>query len=176
MKTIMTKKEALLNKNFSKILWLKIITLQILFLLFGFILVGAGHGTYIQFPVFYGWLFLPVALGFVVDEISRISSFYALLVPILFFLLSVKIVHIVKFGTKKDLVKIVSYHIAGALLSILIVEFSGNVPLSSSVKIKAIASCIAFIFAFIFWSIFFKAKSKINKQTMSSDSPHKPQK
>ena len=33
--------------------------MQILFLLFGFALMGAGHGTYVQFPIFYGWLFLP---------------------------------------------------------------------------------------------------------------------
>ncbi len=133
--------------------WIKIVLIQLLYLLCGFALMGAGHGTYIQFPIFYGCLFLPIAIGIVAEEFFKISIFYIALVPIIFFLFSVKIVRNInkQVFQKKDLRILTITHFIGALLSIAMLEISGSYPLSSSITIKLVGIVISLILTSYFW-------------------------
>ena len=161
-------------KIFSKILdkillqtpaW--IIIIQLLFALFGFILVGAGHGTYTQFPMFYGALFLPISIGFVYNNFYHALSSYILFIPFVFLVISILIFYKIKLKLlgQKKLKVIIFIHFILAFVSILITELSGKYPLSSDIKIKFLGILIGLIFSVCFWRLFLKQVKKLNHKS-----------
>ena len=47
------------DTKFITIAFIKIFIAKTLILWLAVLLAGEGRGTYVQFPIFYGWLFLP---------------------------------------------------------------------------------------------------------------------
>lgn len=141
---------------------LGLIIVQFVFLFFGFILTGAGHGTYTQFPMFYGIFFLPVSFGFVYENFYQTIVPYLISMPLIFLLLSVVIMHRIRSSLyhKKFIKTLAYFHFIGGVLSIVITEFFGNYPLSPDPKIKLVGIIIGTIFSILFWRILLNATNE----------------
>lgn len=162
----MIKKDKLFSNNKPLIVIGKLFLLQILMLLFGFAISGGGHGTYIQFPIFYGWLMFPVLhlKDFVIssDNFSPLLINYLFFIPIVFFLFSLLLtILIFKQKISRRLLKIIiSLHFLGALLTLVTSSqdlwssfFSPFAPSSPYIWFAGLT--IAIIVDFFFWKIFF---------------------
>jgi len=165
----MTSKDNLyLDKKFLFISWLKLTLIQLVFLFFGIALSGAGHGTFIPFPIFYGLLFLPTIFElpneFVAEQYQIIFLF---VVPIIFFLFSLFLSFYAwkKLINKKILKFIITFHLVIAL-TIVIIFFTRNGIYSPSPVIHLIGISTSLVLSFFFWRVFFKIIS--HKKSMQS--------
>ena len=163
------------DKKFLFSSMLKILLIQIIFLLFAVFVVRGDSGTYVQFPIFYGWLILPISyLKYFASSSDTVSFWlivYFLLIPIIFLLSSSFFVKLTwKYQIrKKVLIFVLVFHFIGALVCILTSKHESWLfyPNNISQYIWIFSVCIAIFISFFFWRIFFQIvdyKSKINKQ------------
>jgi len=163
------KEKFFLNKIFVTSL-LKLVSLQILFALFGFALTGAGHGTYIQLPIFYGWLFLPTVVDWpnewITDGLQVVFLFF---MPVTFFVFSLSIFIALWQGkiTKDCMGNIVIFHFLIAFV-IIIIFSSRNGVFFPSFKIQIIATAISLSLSIVFWRIFFQVLNHKEKTSQKN--------
>lgn len=140
---------------------LKLGIFQILFCLMGFVLAGAGHGTYVQFPIFYSWLFIPAIVDWPKEWINdNIQIAFLFFVPVAFFIFSLMVFIALWFDriSKNGLKMVVTFHFLIAFL--IIVKFSIRYGFSfPDVKIQFFATAIALLLSFFYWRIFFQILS-----------------
>ncbi len=166
------KEKNFLNKIFI-ISLLGLIGLQILFVLFGFVLTGAGHGTYVQLPIFYSWLFLPAVINWPREWISdSIQIAFLFFIPVAFFIFSMSIFVALWYGkiTKNHISNIVTFHFLIAFIIIVIFSFRNGI-FFPSFKIQLIATAISLSLSALFWRIFFQVlnhKEKTLQKNVSS--------
>jgi len=155
---MISKDDLYLDKKFLFISWLKLTLVQLLFLFFGIALSGAGHGTFVPFPIFYSLLFLPTIFElpneFVAEQYQIIFLF---VVPIIFFLFSLFLSFYAwkKLINKKTLKFIIVCHFTIAL-TIVVIFFTRNGIYSPSPAIHLVGTSISLVLSFFFWRIFFK--------------------
>lgn len=157
----MTKKEIFYSNKI--ILFIKIAIIQILYLIFGYALIGGGHGTYTQFFAFYSILLVPIIININFPIISSdYINFYLIAVVILFFIISIILTYslINKIINKKLLLIIFWLHNLMGIFLIIVIEIFNLNLLSSDFKIKIIGYCIGLVLNFYFWIILFKIRVK----------------
>lgn len=155
------KEKRFLNKIFITGL-LKLVGLQMLFALFGFALTGAGHGTYIQLPIFYGLLFLPA----IIDGLPITFLFF---MPAAFLIFSLSIFIALWRGkiTENHMSNIVIFHFLVAFVIIVIFSLRNGV-FFPSFKIQLIATTISLSLSIVFWRIFFRVLAYKSKSTSTT--------
>lgn len=136
----------------------KITILQILFVFVTFILSGAGHGSYIQYPIFYSWLFLPIIFQWPMEYIGgNLQIIFIFLVPFIFYLFSfgIFIALLLKKINRRTLNKIIFFHFLIAVLIIVdsITKYGLFFP---SEKTQLISLIISLSLISLFWCIFLK--------------------
>lgn len=148
----------------------KLAAVQTTFLIFAILITGGGHGAYVQFPIFYSWLFLPISMNYYTSPVAgfywlKFLPIYLLFIPVVLFLLYFVLflaVQSKKIGRKSMLI-IIILHMIGALLNIIFERgFPWHSP-SDHLVVLALSVILTSYILFFFWRIFFQAiGDKIN--------------
>jgi len=169
----MKKDKLSIDKIFLFTTFIKLLLLQGIFL-WGAVLIGnSNNGTYIQFPIFYSWLVLPIDYlrYFAVspDTTTPGLIIYFFSIPIIFFLLStITLILIWKHVINKILlIKIILFHLCGGLISIAVSKHEAWLfyPFANSIGIWFQGVTLALLGNFFFWRIFFQVLNYRSKNS-----------
>ncbi len=155
------------DTKFISIQFIKIFFAKTAILWLAVLLAFEGHGTYVQFPIFYSWLALPAF--FHLSHESVWWELYSYALPLAFFAISTVLALVLWFRESSR--KIIIYnsiivHFVGAAVCIFYVEQDGP-PLSNSVAMKVFVGVVSLIVSYYFWRMFFKiAMHKKQKEVL----------
>jgi hypothetical protein len=146
------------GKKFMIVSTIKLLIIQIIFLLIAVFIADFGNRTSIQFSIFYSWLILPISylkyFKSSSDTVLPELIIYFFSIPVIFFLFSMFVLIFVwKEKVKKTaLALIILFHLAGTLLVIISSYHESWLfyPLSIGVSVFALLA------SFLFWRIFFQ--------------------
>ena len=159
----MTKKaKHYLDKGFLLKISAKLLFVQISFLIFSIFMTGGGHGTYIQFPIFYSWLLFPIVINYynwpINDAfLAKTLLLYFSSIPIILFALSLILAFAIycKKVKKKFLFFIIIFYTLGTVIDVLFSkQFSFFTP-TDHLSVLLIGLILSGVILFFFWKIFF---------------------